>query len=75
MTKKEKIHPCEYGSWSFLKNSDKVNIELKENMVVCYGNESHPEGLMMESSKETSKSHGFKSNFLCVNAGYVEEGQ
>ena len=42
---------------------------------MCSGNENHPEGLMMESSKETSKSHGFKTNFLCVNAGYVEEGQ
>ena len=38
LIKHEEIHSCEYGSRSFLKNTEKVNIKLKENLVVCSGN-------------------------------------
>jgi hypothetical protein len=38
-------------------------------------NESQLRELMKKSSRGTEESHDFKTDILCVNAGYVEAGQ
>jgi hypothetical protein len=74
LIKKEEVYPCELELGSFLRKNEEVDIEFKEDLIEDYGNESHLRKLRMISSKGNLESHSFKTNILCVNVGYIDEG-
>jgi len=72
---KEEIHSYEYGTKSFLRNTDEANTNQMENLMVYSGSGSQLEELMMKLFEETLVSHSFETNILCVNSRYTEVRQ
>jgi hypothetical protein len=75
MVWQKEVCPCEHELESFLRKTEEADIEFKEDLIEYSGNESQLRKLRMRSSKGTLESHGFKTNILCVNVGYIDEGQ
>ena len=73
LIKKEAIHSREHESKSFIRETIETNTRLAESLMEYSSRGGYQEELVMGVSNETLESFGFKTNYLCVNAGGSEE--
>ena len=75
LIKKEAIHSCEHESESFIRETIEIDTRLAKSLMEYSSRGGYQEDLVMGVSNETLESYGFKTNYLCVNAGDAEGRQ
>ena len=73
LIKKEAIHSCEHESKSFIRETIEIDTRLAKSLMEYSSRGGCQEQLVMGVSNETLESYGFKTDYLCVNAGDTEE--